>query len=376
MTTSFLLLLLLLVPLLSPGALGVGAATLQEEEEQGQRQLQAISAFDCQWNWRNRRCEPADLCVYHYRLLDATIGESCRPIADVALKGSNGRKRIVSSAALKLRPLALLSMAAAVFAADLGAIAFTPVLTKFPAIFNIFQGFALFLSGDMVFQVLEQGWAKQVGFKVWRAVRSGLIGALNNGIIHYRFYQWIDANFPYHMFSESRFGPRDSAFHKLSVANAKYWLEWPTMGVYKIASNFFLTALMAGDLKGLTLKFKRRFLLTWLRSLQIWPIYDTLLYAYVPTNQRVLWNSIMSLAWGGYLSSMSQEESLVADAVPPASPAATTNTGSSISTSASADDAATATLEEQDDESDVEVVLLDAAEEEEGEGGESVNVEL
>lgn len=39
---------------------------------------------------------------------------------------------------------------------------------------------------------------------------------------------------------------------------------------------------------------------------QVWPIYDMLLYAYVPTAHRPLFNSFMSIAWGGYLSHVSQ----------------------------------------------------------------------
>ena len=55
-------------------------------------------------------------------------------------------------------------------------------------------------------------------------------------------------------------------------------------------------------------KIKSSFMLTWLRSLQIWPIYDTVLYAYVPVTHRPLFNTFMSILWGGYLSSISQPE--------------------------------------------------------------------
>jgi hypothetical protein len=82
----------------------------------------------------------------------------------------------------------------------------------------------------------------------------------------------------------------------------------------------FFTALLGGDLEGLPDKFRKRFLLTWLRSLQVWPIYDTVLYAYVPPSHRPLFNTFMSLLWGGYLSAISQSEgdlqSLAAAAVP------------------------------------------------------------
>lgn len=49
----------------------------------------------------------------------------------------------------------------------------------------------------------------------------------------------------------------------------KYWIEWPTIGVYKIASMMIFTALLGGDLPGLGEKLRKRFLLTWLRSLQV-----------------------------------------------------------------------------------------------------------
>lgn len=39
---------------------------------------------------------------------------------------------------------------------------------------------------------------------------------------------------------------------------------------------------------------------------QVWPIYDMILYAYVPTAHRPLFNSFMSILWGGYLSHVSQ----------------------------------------------------------------------
>lgn len=51
------------------------------------------------------------------------------------------------------------------------------------------------------------------------------------------------------------------------------------------------------------------------RTPQVWPIYDTVLYAYVPTVLRPLFNSFMSILWGGYLSHVSQphEEEKTAD---------------------------------------------------------------
>lgn len=55
----------------------------------------------------------------------------------------------------------------------------------------------------------------------------------------------------------------------MSVAWFKYWIEWPTIGVYKIASMMIFTALLGGDLPGLGEKLRKRFLLTWLRSLQV-----------------------------------------------------------------------------------------------------------
>jgi hypothetical protein len=74
---------------------------------------------------------------------------------------------------------------------------------------------------------------------------------------------------PLFRFTTERWGPRGGAKHKLIVAWTKYWIEWPTIGVYKIAASFFLTALMNKDLKSLPEKFNKRFLLTWLRSLQV-----------------------------------------------------------------------------------------------------------
>lgn len=65
-------------------------------------------------------------------------------------------------------------------------------------------------------QVLEQGIrSKKVGLKVWRAVRSGMIGALNNGFIHYLYYKWIDRRFPYHLFTEEKFGKPEGAYYKV-----------------------------------------------------------------------------------------------------------------------------------------------------------------
>lgn len=65
-------------------------------------------------------------------------------------------------------------------------------------------------------------------------IRSGAIGALNNGLVHYSYYKWIDGRFPYDKFSEKRFGPKDGALSKLSVGFSKWAIEWPTMGVYKV----------------------------------------------------------------------------------------------------------------------------------------------
>lgn len=65
-------------------------------------------------------------------------------------------------------------------------------------------------------------------------IRSGAIGALNNGLVHYSYYKWIDGKFPYDKFSEKRFGPKDGARSKLAVGFTKWAIEWPTMGVYKV----------------------------------------------------------------------------------------------------------------------------------------------
>ena len=40
----------------------------------------------------------------------------------------------------------------------------------------------------------------------------------------------------------------------------------------------------------------------------VWPVYDTILYAYVPASHRPLFNTFMSILWGGYLSHISQAE--------------------------------------------------------------------
>ncbi|CAN0046184.1 unnamed protein product [Hapterophycus canaliculatus] len=69
---------------------------------------------------------------------------------------------------------------------------------------------------------------------------------------------------------------------------------------------YILTAMLSGSTKGLWARMQDSFFLTWLRSLQVWPIYDMILYAYVPTAHRPLFNSFMSIAWGGYLSHVSQ----------------------------------------------------------------------
>lgn len=54
------------------------------------------------------------------------------------------------------------------------------------------------------------------------------------GLIHYLYYKWIDRRFPYHLFTEEKFGKPEGTFYKLSVAWCKYWIEWPTIGVYKV----------------------------------------------------------------------------------------------------------------------------------------------
>jgi len=263
------------------------------------------SDWDCKWKFQKegRGCTPSKYCEYHYQFLDATLSESCR------MKTRKMVKHVVSDG-IQVHPGHALAGAGALFAGDIGLILFTPVLEKFPLLFNVIQGFILFVSGDTLFQVIEQGWHKKIGIKMWRMIRSGLIGALNNGFIHYNYYKWIDKNFPYHRFTK-RFGHPESTLYKLVVANVKYWIEWPTIGAYKIASMYFFVALMGGELKGLAEKFRKRFWLTMFRALQVWPLYDTLLYAYVPAVQRPLFNTFMSILWGGYLSHISQAEGVL-----------------------------------------------------------------
>ncbi|CAN0466075.1 unnamed protein product, partial [Laminaria digitata] len=100
--------------------------------------------------------------------------------------------------------------------------------TRFP------RGLNRSVSGDTLFQVIEQGWKKVVGLRFWRMTRSGLIGALNNGLVHYSYYKWIDKRFPYSMFTEKRWGPADGARSKLAVGFTKWAIEWPTVGIYKV----------------------------------------------------------------------------------------------------------------------------------------------
>ncbi|CAN0494586.1 unnamed protein product, partial [Discosporangium mesarthrocarpum] len=65
-------------------------------------------------------------------------------------------------------------------------------------------------------------------------VRSGLIGLLNNGVIHYAYYKWIDKHFPYSAFPQKRWGPPEGAPYKLVIGFTKWAVEWPTMGIYKV----------------------------------------------------------------------------------------------------------------------------------------------
>ena len=65
-------------------------------------------------------------------------------------------------------------------------------------------------------------------------IRSGFIGALNNGLVHYSYYRWIDKRFPYDKFTEKRWGPKDGALSKLVVGFTKWAIEWPTIGLYKV----------------------------------------------------------------------------------------------------------------------------------------------
>lgn len=263
----------------------------------------------CFFDYRIRRCEPVSHCHYKYRFLDATFSESCR------LKIQKPHVTPFYKGKITGNPAVIAAGATALFGMDIAAIIFTPLLQNFPITFNVVQGFILCLAGDTYFQILEQGGlrgVKKVGVKAWRAVRSGLIGALNNGLIHYSYYKYIDRRFPYHLFTEERFGKAEGTYYKLCVAWAKYWIEWPTIGVYKIASMMVLTAALDGGegwkkrFAKVPEKFRKKFLLTWLRSLQVWPVYDTILYAYVPASHRPLFNTFMSIAWGGYLSSISQ----------------------------------------------------------------------
>lgn len=80
--------------------------------------------------------------------------------------------------------------------------------------------------------------SRKVGLRFWRMTRSGLIGALNNGLVHYSYYKWIDKRFPYSMFTEKRWGPADGARSKLAVGFTKWAIEWPTVGVYKVSSGW------------------------------------------------------------------------------------------------------------------------------------------
>mmetsp|Transcript_17663 Transcript_17663/g.25020 ORF Transcript_17663/g.25020 Transcript_17663/m.25020 type:complete len:365 (-) Transcript_17663:1409-2503(-) len=259
------------------------------------------SDWDCKYSFKSGKCEPSEFCEYKYKFLDATISESCR-------RKNYTKSKYLARGGIRTKPILAVTGATALFAGDLAVIGLTPALKQKPLLTNVLQGFVLFFSGDTYFQIIEQGWAKEVGIKISRSFKSGLIGALNNGFIHFSFYKWIDQNFPYHKFTEERWGPKNGSLYKIIVAFAKYWIEWPTIGAYKIISSLILTSIMNNEINSIPFKVKRKFLLTWFRSLQIWPLYDTFGYAYLNSDIRPLYNSFMSIAWGGYLSSISQPE--------------------------------------------------------------------
>jgi hypothetical protein len=74
------------------------------------------------------------------------MSESCRLIDSKPVKH-------VVHGGTQVAPAVAVAGATALFAADLGVIAFTPALKKAPLLFNVIQGFVLFVSGDTYFQV-------------------------------------------------------------------------------------------------------------------------------------------------------------------------------------------------------------------------------
>jgi hypothetical protein len=84
--------------------------------------------------------------LYVQQFLDATMSESCRLIDSKPVKH-------VVHGGTQVAPVVAVAGATALFTADLGVIAFTPALKKAPLLFNVIQGFVLFVSGDTYFQV-------------------------------------------------------------------------------------------------------------------------------------------------------------------------------------------------------------------------------
>lgn len=145
-----------------------------------------------------------------------------------------------------------------------------------------------FLIGDLLAQALEG----HGNFDPLRMARLGTYGLFLDGPIGHVWYRWLDATVDA-AFEDSK------SIKAILIKTAADQLIWaPIMTV----AFFAVMKALEGHPEAILPTIEQRVLPTLLINYALWPAAHIISFKFVPSEQRVLYNNVIAIAWNCYLS--------------------------------------------------------------------------
>ncbi|ROT80846.1 Mpv17-like protein [Penaeus vannamei] len=159
------------------------------------------------------------------------------------------------------------------------------VLDKYPVTRGMVAYAVLWPAGNLVQQGLD---GSRTSFDLWEALRYGLYGSCINAPLLYRWIKTVTFLIP---------------GNSLRHAIAKGYVDQLVFAPFNISQFFLGMSLLEGKAVDESIcEWQDKMLPTWLVSLSIWPILQTLNFSLVPEKNRVMAISLGSFFWMVFLS--------------------------------------------------------------------------
>lgn len=159
------------------------------------------------------------------------------------------------------------------------------VLDKYPVTRGMVAYAVLWPAGNLVQQGLD---GSRTSFDLWEALRYGLYGSCINAPLLYRWIKTVTYLIP---------------GNSLRHAIAKGYVDQLVFAPFNISQFFLGMSLLEGKAVDESIcEWQDKMLPTWLVSLSIWPILQTLNFSLVPEKNRVMAISLGSFFWMVFLS--------------------------------------------------------------------------